>query len=261
MKETEVSETIISNTLQHTLEESGIHGVYVIHAKKGYEYHENRINQLFGELGLNHEFVTDGDVSNFTPSLLDKYFSPEIYDHISEGVLSCTLNHILSYEKMVRNQNKYALIFENDVVFLGDFMKDIISVAKECDSKEPGFIISLENTTLQFPSYRKIKKGKWLYEAPAGRCAGAYLIDLHAARTILKDLESTKCMTVIDWWHTSMINRNVMKVYWAHPPLTEQGSHNGMMSSTISSKKKNPVRRLKWLAQKYYKTYFLRFFK
>ena len=125
------------------LQEVGIEGIYIVHARMGYEIHEQRINDIFSKLNLDYEFVTDGDVSNFTPELLKKYFCNEIESVLSKGVLSCTLNHIMCYEKIVRNKNKYALVFENDPFFLGDFVKKIKRIAIEANSLEPDFIISL----------------------------------------------------------------------------------------------------------------------
>lgn len=242
------------------VEQFGIEGIYIVHAKQGYEYHAERINKLFGKNGLNFEFVTDGDPTCFTGDLLQKYFSKNIQDVLKPGIISCTLNHIFSYERIVRNNNKFALVFENDPFFLGNFVKQIQKIAREADTLEPGFIISLENTTLKFPETKKLQKGKLLYPASRGRCAGAYLIDLKGAKDILEDLKTTKCHQVIDWWHNLLIERNVVKMYWADPPLIEQGSHNGILSSTISSQKRSIKRRVAWQAQKYYKTYILRWF-
>jgi glycosyl transferase family 25 len=239
----------------------GIEGIYIVHAKKGYENHEQRINQLFKENGLKFEFVTDGDPSCFSGDLLYKYFSNDIRQRLSDGILSCTLNHILSYERIVQNKNRYALVFENDPFFIGDFVTKIKKIAVEANTLAPGFLISLENTTLEFPSFKNIQAGKLLYPADHGRCAGAYLIDLEGAKNILEDLKANKCSQVIDWWHNSMIDRSIIKMYWAHPPITEQGSHNGLLSSTISTQNKSIRRRISWLAQKYYKTYITRWFK
>jgi len=124
-----------------------------------------------------------------------------------------------------------------------------------------GFIISLENSTLKFPSYWKTKKGKFLYQAKSGRMAGAYIIDLEGAKKILNDLKTNKCGTVIDWWHNTLIERGIIKMYWAHPPLVEQGSHNGFLNSTISTKPNTAIRRISWLVQKYYKYFLRRIFK
>jgi glycosyl transferase family 25 len=242
------------------LKNIGIEGIYIVHAKNGYELHEQRINQLFGKLQLSHEFVTDGDPSHFSTELLDNYFSHDI--KLKQGILSCTLNHIYSYERIVKNQNKYALVFENDPFFLGNFVNDITRIVNEAESRQlKNFIISLENTCMKFPSYWDTEKGKYLYEANAGRAAGAYLIDFEAAKNIIDDLKTNKCHTVIDWWHNSLIERNVIRMFWAHPPLVEQGSHNGQLNSTISSKSKSYTRRIRWNLQKVYKYYIKRLFK
>ena len=242
------------------LKDLEIDGIYVVHAKKS-EDRKKRIEKLFNELDLAGEFVTDGDPTNFSEKLLQRYFIGNIEAILSKGIISCTLNHFLCYEKAVAKADRYALVFENDPYFLGDFIKKIEAVAKEAASLEPGFIISLENTSLEFPSYRETSKGRLLYEANRPRCAGAYLIDLKAAKDMLENLKTVKCGEVIDLWHRTVIRNKVVKMYWAHPPLVEQGSHNGLMYSSISGRGSGLVRRVKWLSQKFYKMYMLRWFR
>lgn len=237
-----------------------LNATYVVHAKTGYEIHENRINKLFSDHNLDFKFMTDGDPSVFTDELIYKYFDSDIKKKLSIGVLSCTLNHILCYEEIVKHNFELSLIFENDPFFLKNFDDNLDLVLNESKNMDNAFIVSLENSTLKFPNFKDIRKNKYLYKAKYGRFAGAYLINLAAAKNILEYLKSNKCSEVIDWWHNSLIDKGVIDMYWAHPPLTEQGSHNGLMSSTISTKKKNVKRRVAWLLQKYYKTYFLRFF-
>lgn len=206
-------------------------------------------------------YMTDGDPSLFTDELLNTYFTPTIKEKLSIGLLSCTLNHILCYEEVVKNNNRYALVFENDPFFIGDFTKDINKIVQEANALEPGFIISLENTSLRFPPYKRTHKNLLLYPAAQGRCAGAYLIGKRAAELMLQDLQINKCNEVIDWWHNTLIKNKVIKMYWAYPAITEQGSHNGLLSSTISTKEKSTKRRVKWFVQRMYKTYFLHFIK
>jgi glycosyl transferase family 25 len=233
-------------------------GVYVIHALKGYEYQEKRVVELFQKNGLQFEFVTDGDPSLFNNETIEKYFVPNINSELSKGVLSCTLNHIYAYERMVAEGVRYAMIFENDPFFLGNFIGNLKKCFDEMEYLQKGFIISLENSTLRFPSFWQVKKGKFLYKAKAGRMAGAYIIDLVGAARILNDLKINKCHTVIDWWHNSLAEREIVNIYWAHPPLVEQGSHNGLLGGTISTKPKSIKRRIKWLVQKVYKYYVVR---
>ncbi len=241
------------------LSDLGIEGIYIIHVKKGYEKHEQRINELFKRLNFDYIFITEGDPENFTKEMLNNYFSVD--EKFPKGQLSCTLNHIFAYEQVLANKNKYALIFENDPFFLGDFIKKIKNIVDEIEKKSlSGFIISLENTSLRFPSYRMANNHKFLYRANSGRCAGAYLIDFKGAENIINELKNNKCNTIIDTWHNILTDRGVIKMYWAHPPLVEQGSHNGLLNSVISSKQKSIIRRIQWLSQKYYKTYIRRLF-
>jgi glycosyl transferase family 25 len=235
-------------------------GIFVVHALQGYEHHAERVEKLFAQHQLNFEFVTEGDVSRLTDELLGKYFVQDILKHVRKGMVSCTLNHIYALQKIVERELPYGIIFEDDPCFLGNFLEKLQKVEKEILRLPEGFIISLENTTLTFPSFWQTKRSQQLYPAKMGRMAGAYLIDFAAAQAALEDLKKYKCGEAVDWWHNKLIARNVLKLYWLHPPIVEQGSHNGLLSATISSKPNGWLRRAKWLFQKTYKYYFLRLF-
>ena len=219
-------------------------------------------NVLHKQFGLPYELVTESRDTLENEALIRKYFKADILKVLNKGALYCTLVHILIYEKIIQNNNQFALIFENDVCFIGkDFIEKIALVVNEAKQLEEGFIISIENTTLEFPSWKIVKKGKYLYEALSGRCAGAYLIDKKAAELMIKDATELKCGKVIDWWHNDMIDRKIIRMYWAHPPLTEQGSFNGKLNSSISIRNNGQIRRFRWLFQKFYKMYILRIFR
>ncbi len=235
-------------------------GIFVIHALKGYEYHEERIIELFDKNGMSHEFVTDGDPIYFKKEILEKYFVPNIESILSAGVLSCTLNHIFALEKIVEKNLDYALIFENDPFFLGNFVEELQKLVGEIENLEKGFMISLENSTLRLPSYWDIEKGKHLYQAATCRMSGSYLIDKKGAINILNELKCNKCPTVVDGWHDQLIEQNVVKMFWVHPPIVEEGSHNGHLNATISTKPRSTYRRFAWKAQKFYKLYIRRLF-
>jgi len=232
--------------------------IYVIHALQGYEIQGEFMVKNLSKYNLDFTFVTDGDPSLTKNEIHYKYFSKDFVNSASVGGLSCTLNHILAYERLIESEKKYAIIFENDAYFLPNFTQKLSRIYTEISHLEKGFIVSLENTTLRFPSYFQVKKNKVLYRARAGRMAGAYLIDKKGAEKSIKFLQKEKCSDIVDWWHYRLINANVIDMYWAHPPLIEQVSHNGMMSSTISSKRKSTLRRISWILTKMYKTYILR---
>lgn len=235
-------------------------GIYVIHALKGYEYHEKRIIELFGKMNMSFEFVTDGDPQNFDKIILQDYFVNDIKSKLSEGVLSCTLNHIYAFQNIVDDSLPYGLIFENDPFFLGDFKPKLSKVINEMVDLKPGFIISLENTSFRQPSVWDTQKGKHLYQATNCRHTAAYIIDNAAARAILEEIKTNKCTNVIDWWQDELIAKKVVKMYWAFPSLVEEGSHNGQMCSTISTKKSSLFRRISWFLQKQMKMSVSRLF-
>jgi len=238
-----------------------VDAIYVVHGLKGYDVQEKHVNYWLGEkYKLPFEFITDGDASLWTDEQLTYYFENNIREKLTKGALSCTLNHFLCYERMVKNKDKYALIFEDDPFFLGNFVEKFNRMVPEIATLAPCFMVSLENTTLKFPSFRQTKKGKYLYDAFEGRCACAYLIDQAAANAMLNELKKQKCNIIIDHWHNKIIRQNLIKMYWAHPPLVEQGSHNGKMNSTLSFRPGGYIAQIRWLCKKVYKTYFLRIF-
>lgn len=240
-----------------------ISGIYIVHGITGYEAREIHLRDLLQkQYGLEFEFVTESVSPEENDAWIRQYFRNDIRGIMPKGAMFCTLVHILIYEKVIRNNNRYAIIFENDVCFIGSkFIERIQQVAREAELLEEGFIISLENSTLKFPPWGKIKKNQYLYEASYGRCAGAYLIDKKGAEIMLNDLKTNPCTEVIDWWHNDMVKRHILKMYWAHPPLTEQGSFNGVHSSSISIRSNGYVRRFRWLCQKFVKTYVTRWFR
>lgn len=237
--------------------EIGINRIYVVHAPVGYEQQEKRLQSILKDkYGFDYEFLErDPD------ELIPEYFIANIREELSQGTIMCTLNHIMFYKRMVQNNDKYALILEDDPFFNKNFPQKLKQVVSEASRLPIGFFISLENSTLKFPSRKIIRKNKSIYEADRGRCAGAYLLDLKAAENIINWLKYQKCDKTIDHWHNDLIAANVFKMYWAHPPFVEQGSLNGKMNFAKSTKDKGIKRRISWLFQKCYKSYVLHFLK
>lgn len=238
-----------------------VDGIYVVHGITGYEEREVMINDLFQKHGLQHEFVKESEYEDQNNKWIKQYFVEDIRRKLSKGALYCTLVHLRCYERILEAGNKFAIVFENDICFLKNFNQHLDAVIKEAQQLPSGFMVSLENSTLRFPSYKKTRKGKYLYEAHFGRCAGAYLIDLKGVQHIMEYVKHHKCDKVIDWWHNDLIKENLIKMYWAHPPLTEQGSMNGRLPSTISKRTRGNLRSIKWELQKFYKMRILRMFR
>ena len=224
--------------------------VYVVHALHGYEFHGERVEREFAQQGIAFEWATEGDVSKMTDAILDRHFTPELQRSHKRGYLSCYLNHLLLYAQVVESGAEYAVIFEDDPCFLQPFYPALETLEAELRSLPPGVILSLENSTLRFPSFWQTKRGKRIYRASSGRCTGAYLIDQHAAQVMAEAIDAEPCDRPIGHWHNQLTDQGRLRTYWAHPPLIEQGSHNGLLTSTISTQARSWPRRISWLAQR-----------
>tara|TARA_B100001778_G_C18571011_1_gene622593 strand:- start:511 stop:1263 length:753 start_codon:yes stop_codon:yes gene_type:complete len=233
---------------------------YVVHAKSGYEYHGERVVKLFKEENIPFEFVTDGTPESLTPEIKAKYFRDVFAEKTRAGSLSCSLNHIYAMERFLESNEKYGLFFEDDPCFLGSFEEGMKRLFPHIEKLNSSFIISLENTSLTFPSYWQAKKGKFLYEAKRGRMAGCYLMDRSGVEKTMEFVYKHKCGHLPDWLHNELIEKGILKMYWAQPPLIEQGSHNGILSSSISTKAKSKTRMLKWAVRKFVKMNISRLF-
>jgi glycosyl transferase family 25 len=236
--------------------------IYIVHGISGYEDREKWLEQhLKIENNLEYNLITESPDSEQNEYWIKKYFSDNIRDLLSKGGIFCTLVHILCYEAFLKSNHRYAIIFENDICLFSNFNFKIKKIFKDADLLEPGFFISLENSTLRFPSLWKTRRGKYLYPADSGRCAGAYIIDRLGAENILLDLKQNKCREVIDFWHNDLIRNHIVRMYWSHPPIAEQGSSSGKFKSSSSTKDNGNIRYIRWMVQKLYKMYILRLFK
>ncbi len=231
--------------------------VRVVHPRKGYELQEQHINALMHEHHIPFEFQLKGDQEELTPEILQHYFVPNI--NYSKGSLSCTLKHLQIYEAFIESPKSYLLVFENDIFLHKDFTNALKRIIHEIKTRGLSkFLVSLENSCMRFPSYWQTKHKQLLYKAKDGRAAGAYLIDKEAAVAMIQYLHNSKCATNIDWWHNQIAKQKLISIYWAHPTIAEQGSHNGRLSGEISSHKHSWKRQFIWQTHKFFRTYIKR---
>lgn len=225
---------------------------FVVHVK-GNEERRKHIEGELGRAGINFEFMLDGNMDTITPERLEKFFSKKMKAVTPQT--SCAIKHLLIYEKILEDKIPQALIFEDDIVLAKDFGEYFERTLGELKEMTPvNYLTSYENTTLRFVKASESIPNKLLYPKDDVRCTGAYLIDLEAARSILSYTYQHKCHVTIDHFHKFCFDHNVLKnVYWCHPPIAEQMSHNGLMKSLIDEKKYGYFRRFAFFCQKLYK--------
>lgn len=180
--------------------------------------------------------VHQGDIKDLSPEIMDRYFRGELEE--PGPATSCAYKHFLSYWDMLSEGTELALILEDDIYLYKHFCLKLEKIIKECRERELcNYIISLEDSSLQYVKGSLRKKNQLLYKEKHGRMTGAYLIDLKGAQTLIKELEENKCYLPIDWFHNTSSEKGIIDIFWAQPPLAIQGSLSGEMSSIIDEKK------------------------
>ncbi len=231
--------------------------IFVVHVR-GNKLREEHVKKELSDKNLSFEFILDGNKEDLNDAILKKYFSEGFAE--ASSATSCVYKHILIYKKILAEKIEQALIFEDDIVLYKDFLKILDSVLNETQQKGlENYLISLESYSLNIIT--KPKKNQFLYRKESGRCAGAYLVDYKFAYNAIRFVEQKKCHLQIDWMHNIMAKQGVINVYWAHPPIAEQKSHNGTFDSLLNpDMKRSFFRRLNHNYKKYLKSKFYAWF-
>ena len=228
--------------------------VLVIHAARLRERGEH-IDRMLSDMGMEYEFILEGDADALTDELLDRYLAdgPENM-HQRSSRASCTIKHFLSYEKVVAEGMEGALIIEDDIILHDNFKSLFEQSIREYQTHyaDKNILISYEDSSLQFVPRSQRSKGRMLYPGKKDRMAGAYFINRHAAQTILDCLKRQPTDIPIDCYHYQLLREGVIDYLWCQPALATQGSFTGLFRSSLS-KKKDRMIELRWWFKKNYK--------
>jgi GR25 family glycosyltransferase involved in LPS biosynthesis len=165
---------------------------------------------------------------------------------------------------MIENDIDYGIIFENDIFISKNFEKAIHKAISEIEERKiKDIFLSLEDSYFRFvPGSQRIK-GQTVYKTDGSntRCAGAYLVDLQCAKTLINEVNLNKCDCVIDHFHTYCAKIGLIDVYWLHPTIASQGSRNGKLKSLFRERKlwyPKIFRRISYIVQRLYKRFLWR---
>lgn len=223
--------------------------VYVIHVR-GHQERDKHMRAELGKHGIDFQYMLDGNVEDMTNEIVERYFKGD-KKQAMPGT-SCTLKHLYVYEKMIEDDISGVLVFEDDIKLSSNFNTVFNSTMKEVQERGlENCIISYEHTTLKHVKKSELVDGQYLYEKPIGRCAGAYFLDLKAAKTIIDHLKAYKCDKIIDWYHNELIEKVLLKMYWSHPAIAEQYSHSGILPSLLDHKDDSIRRKIGWYLKKF----------
>jgi glycosyl transferase family 25 len=229
--------------------------VFVIHVR-GNNVREAYITNELKRHGIDFEFVSDGNIEDLSPDIMRDFFDAPIKNDLP--ATSCAYKHLLACKKILDTTIPHALILEDDIELSGSFEATFNkSIAEALALRLKGYLISYESSGHKYVPRSERRPGKILYPKPHGRCAGAYLIDAFAAERILRYTMSEKFRQNIDWHHNEMADKGLLEIYWCHPAVAEQQSHNGKLPSLLDGKKWGFLRRISYALQKLYRRLIL----
>ena len=235
--------------------------VLVAHVKRGHEQRRRSIESQLGRLGLDFEFMLDGDIEDIDDETSARWFAASFP---AGPVQSCACKHLLMYRRIVERGWPGALILEDDIFLANHFVSVLAASLDEMLDRCPDAVrscwISYENSTLRAPPRGALRRGQLLYRAAMTRCAGAYYVGEGAARALLETASTDKVDRPIDRWVDGLAERlhDSLQIYWCHPAVAEQGSMNGHFDSMDPRRTAGLWRRAKWTADKWYKSVVLR---
>lgn len=230
--------------------------VLVIHVR-GQEERRVFIQKQLDKLQWPCEYILDGNVSDLTPEVLDRYFVNDGKPDTMYGQFprsSCMLKHLLATQYILDHQLEGALIVEDDIYFYDNFKPLFAQSLQEYNKRftsQPAIINYEESSLLLVPRSHRVK-GQLLYEATRDRYAGCYYLTHQAAQVIMDYVSTNKSDTTSDCLHNKLVQQGLLKYYWSHPCLACQCTADGSMPTTIPTKPR-PMKRLKWFYKRFYK--------
>ena len=230
--------------------------VLVIHVR-GQEERRVFIQKQLDKLQWPCEYILDGNVSDLTPEVLDRYFVNDGKPDTMYGQFprsSCMLKHLLATQYILDHQLEGALIVEDDIYFYDNFKPLFTQSLQECVTRygtRPVIINYEESSLLLVPRSQRVK-GQLLYEATRDRYAGCYYLNRQAAQAIMDYVNKNKTDLTTDRLHNKLIEDGLLLSLWSHPCLACQCSADGSMPTTIPTKPR-PLKRLKWFYKRFYK--------
>lgn len=212
--------------------------------------------------GIAFEFMLDGDVPDLSNQVLQQWLSGDMLAQGANATTSCSVKHLLCMKRCMDQHLEGIMVFEDDAL-LNDRFKDVFHQAMNevkgiFSGHDSAFLISFENSSFQFVPESRIEKGRVLYPVDRSRCAAAYFISRLACKNIMDYVQKNGCHVPIDWFFNVMAEKGLLQIYWTHPAVVEQGSHNGSMPSLLDNKQHGWFRKVNFAVQKFVKQHILR---
>ena len=160
------------------------------------------------------------------------------YKPLERNVIEVTAQHIEGYRRIWQRGLPHAVILEDDVVFargfvtrLGRYLQQLPDDFDVLYFGEGRGHLHVERTRRERLLGKLYRKNVFRRENYQSRYADSYLISHGAAARLAREMATFQLP--IDWELNYVQTKLEMKVYWAEPTLSRQGSASGMFRSGL----------------------------
>ncbi len=242
------------------MEKLNVDHTFIVHVSEGAEDRAKSVKEEMSRHDISFEFMLRGDIKEITSVIHQKYFTGDMLAEITPAV-SCAVKHIYILEEIVKRGLSRVLILEDDIFLDKNFVNICNKALEETSIEEyqitDKYFLALENNK-KYISKKEEVEGKHLYKEDRVRFGGAYLVTKETAKAILDDIYENKCHSFIDSMYTIICRKGLFDIYWIHPTIAEQGSHNGKFKSLLDDKPNGLLQKVNWRIQTIFKSKFRR---
>jgi len=229
---------------------------YVIHAKSLPERREH-IQRELDRAGIAFEWVLDFDADEITADVDHAYFAEGV--DLTLRQKSCAMKHIVAMQRIRERGQDLALVFEDDAILVPDFCARLKRVLDEAERWPRPRVLHLGAATNFYTPADQLRPGVGIYEGDRVRNTEAYVLGAPEAAARLDWIARNPMTLPIDFTFNHSDPATGIPFLWPEPPLAEQGSLNGVFTSSLSQKQRLKLQlRVQFAIQKFKRRYLKR---
>ena len=195
---------------------------YVINLKRREDRLEKFKNTCpLDDINVFYGFDGKNDIHEYTKKL-----------EIRNGEKGCFISHLLIYEEIIKNNENYVLIFEDDALFTENFIEKYNNVINDMKNTEIDILYIGGRFTKNFELLdgyfnkftnniykHNIYIGRW-FNNYHDRTTHAYIISNKCAKLLVETFHNVNIINIpIDNWLLKIITENKIQIYNSNPLL------------------------------------------
>ena len=201
--------------------------IYIIHYDKLVNRKEHIEKQIT-------DFSNVEWIINKNPENLSKEELSLFSEGVSEGSKSLTMKHIEAFKRIVKDDIKIALIFEDDVILDQNFIEEYEKIKEQFIESDFEICFIGSGCNLRIDS-KKVHKDIEIYDSyHKTRCTDSYIIKKSLCKKLLDIfIEYPEYHENIDWIMNKWFTDYDIKTCWSGKSIVTQGSQNGSFKRSI----------------------------